>query len=577
MEDNNLYMKIENLTCDDLRKKLRPLGINVNKLKKKELVDECYKYISSKSNIKNVWDDLSKYEKEIVETYIRMNGNIDHDEIDEIKEKHGKSTDRGFFYNWYHIDNLFSDSKTNLLFIKDDMPNNVYNQLKTYVKEVETNFTEVDYKNIDKDLYWEISIKESFENDFIYTLRLINKNKIKVTDKNNYLVKRSFAKMNDVLENKEIEFDDYIVKEIRNFKYTTRLFGIYSLMLTSKLIKIYGDEIKAASKADVFLSSGVIEKCKILFEAYKNSKKINEIERINENRFRYPKSRLNLKSAREVIIKYLKKCPVDKWIDFKELSNIIRINNKNIIKSSIGEIEIYDDYQKYYYSVGNSWDCLESRFIEIALIEYFSTIGIVDVMICDDYSDEDIMYISLGYFKVTNLGGHILGINENYKLEKKEITEEEKLIIQPNFEIVVSNGRLKHKHCMFFDRFAEKLVDDDNVVIYKLSFKSMVSALEADFKIDEIIQYLEENKKNKIPENVLMELVRWKGESKKIKVRTITVVETDDKYLLEELKSYKGIKKFIRSDLDNVFEISEKDTKKVKKEIEKKNHFCIID
>ena len=74
-----------------------------------------------------------------------------------------------------------------------------------------------------------------------------------------------------------------------------------------------------------------------------------------------------------------------------------------------------------------------------------------------------------------------------------------------------------------------------------------------------------------------MSLRQWKEESKRIKIRTVTIVETDDTYLLEELKSYKTIKNDIVNELPYVFEIDGKDASKVKRNIEKKNHFCIIE
>ena len=74
-----------------------------------------------------------------------------------------------------------------------------------------------------------------------------------------------------------------------------------------------------------------------------------------------------------------------------------------------------------------------------------------------------------------------------------------------------------------------------------------------------------------------MSLNEWKEKSKRIKIRTVTIVETDDKYLLEELKNYKTIKNDIVKELPYAFEIDSKAANKVKRNIEKKNHFCIIE
>ena len=97
---------------------------------------------------------------------------------------------------------------------------------------------------------------------------------------------------------------------------------------------------------------------------------------------------------------------------------------------------------------------------------------------------------------------------------------------------------MKDVHCIYLDKFAEKL-SEDTVSIYKISFKAMVTALDNEISIEEIIEYFEEFSQNEIPINVIVSLNEWKEKSKKIKIRTVTIVETDDTYLLEELKSYK--------------------------------------
>jgi len=150
------------------------------------------------------------------------------------------------------------------------------------------------------------------------------------------------------------------------------------------------------------------------------------------------------------------------------------------------------------------------------------------------------------------------------------------IIIQPNYEIIVQDGAMKDINCIYLDKVAEKL-SEDTASIYKISFKSMVMALDNGISIEDIIDYFKEACKNEMPENVLMSLKEWNEKSKKIKIRKVTIVETDDKYLLEELKSYKDIKKDISMELPYVFEINSKDANKIKRNIEKKNHFCIIE
>ncbi len=95
--------------------------------------------------------------------------------------------------------------------------------------------------------------------------------------------------------------------------------------------------------------------------------------------------------------------------------------------------------------------------------------------------------------------------------------------------------------------------------------------------MQEVIDYLQEFSTNPVPENVLLTLQEWERESKRIRIRTVTILETDDPYLLEELKSYKTIGKHIRNELPHALEINGKSAKSPKREIEKKNRFCQLD
>ena len=95
--------------------------------------------------------------------------------------------------------------------------------------------------------------------------------------------------------------------------------------------------------------------------------------------------------------------------------------------------------------------------------------------------------------------------------------------------------------------------------------------------IAQIMEYLTTYSKNEIPANVMTTLREWEKESGRIRILTVTIVETDDPYLLEELKSYKSVRNHMTDELPNVFEIDRKAANKVKREIEKKNKFCTIE
>ena len=73
----------------------------------------------------------------------------------------------------------------------------------------------------------------------------------------------------------------------------------------------------------------------------------------------------------------------------------------------------------------------------------------------------------------------------------------------------------------------------------------------------------------------MLTLQNWLTASQKIKIRKVTILETDSDFLLQELMSYKTINKYVVKELPYVCEIDENSLTKLKREIEKKNHFCL--
>jgi len=104
-----------------------------------------------------------------------------------------------------------------------------------------------------------------------------------------------------------------------------------------------------------------------------------------------------------------------------------------------------------------------------------------------------------------------------------------------------------------------------------------VNALDNGITVCEITEYLEKHSSNPLSDNVKETLAEWDSESKRIRIRKVTIVETDDRYLMEELKSYKSVRNHIAKELSYAAEIDGNACMKVKREIEKKNRFCIME
>jgi hypothetical protein len=72
-------------------------------------------------------------------------------------------------------------------------------------------------------------------------------------------------------------------------------------------------------------------------------------------------------------------------------------------------------------------------------------------------------------------------------------------------------------------------------------------------------------------------LIRWEELSKKIKIRQITIMEIDSTELYEELINNKAIRNKMSKEITNAFEIDAKNITSVKRQLEKKNYFCVLE
>lgn len=233
----------------------------------------------------------------------------------------------------------------------------------------------------------------------------------------------------------------------------------------------------------------------------------------------------------------------------------------------------YDDYSREYDEGQHGWEEIEGRMIQVMLQEYLAVMGIVDVAVDPVEDGYGCNYFEVPFYRLTKLGAHVLGVYDDFTVERQVNPAVSGFIIQPNFEIVISEGASKQIHQMFFERFAEK-VADDVVTVYRIDFPSFIQAFNQGIKISEIIAYMKEHNEGEFPDKVWATLQDWDKKSGKIRIRQATIVETDDELLRLELMNSKPIRKHMVNELQNAFEIDAYAASKVKKEIEKRNYFC---
>jgi hypothetical protein len=546
---------------------LKLAGLRHTKMRKAEMVAELNAYLSNEDNIIALWSRLHGLDKELMEEYVRSSQVMETEEIKHIFKKYDKQPSWNF-YSQYFVELLEESSPARLFFIGLKIPSPIFAVLHKLVKPIDIRFTLVK-EQFEDEVDYILSLGSGFERDFIAIVKLANNSKLRTTKGSGMPTKGAAIQMNEVLECKEplIELED-----IRNVEQTTRIYGITQLLLAASVLRDDNGVLALGLDAESFLAGSHIDKGRLLLEAYLNDGRIDELGRIREIKAQTQR-RAHYKSCRELILDYLRLCPVNEWIAVQELLYYIKKKDRNFLALVTGEILTYDSYHRCY-CIQHGWDEIEGRFVEVALLEYLSAIGMVDIGFVYSENEEYFNFEKVLYFRLNEFGAYLLGINDAYEsgLGDSLARRQTGLIIHPNGDITAS----LEVHKLFFDRFAEK-ASEGMETVYRLSFASMVNALNQGIEMKEIADYLLANSEHGVPEEVSQMLRDWETKRGKIRIRQALIVETDDPLLMDELKNAKPIRNHIVSDLTCAFEIDNKSAGKVKKEIEKKQFFCTVE
>ena len=557
-------------TTEDLSYLCKLAGLKTNG-KKSEKIEKLCKFYANENWAKELYDGLSKYEKEYITCVVQNKYHPENSLLETIYEKYATKK-KGYFYADNYIDRT---SKLNLLFInRKNIPKKFRDKLEEFIKIPEFEIKAIDEKIDEEEFFANIGGRVNRVGDFDEFIKFINVNKIKPTKTKKEMPKSSLIKIQDKLKYRDVLRNEDMLefKEIRNIEDTTVSYAIMKLLETCSIIETKGDKFCIKEEfCNKYQRLNKIEKIKYLLESYlkTNSIYINECERIQSANFRFSKKTLDLNFAREKLIEYLKKCTVDKWIDMSDYKEKIRIHEYCFLRDCIGEVLIKDQYYNAYYNYPTHNE-FENPFIDIMFMEYLATMGIVDVVVEQYWDDYDYKsFFEVKYFKITKFGSYVLGMEE--MLYDEEIKGQE-LEVNSNFEIIIKNEKLKYE--LYFDRFLKKCSEEP--LIYKLDFEGILKALEIGIKIKDIYAFLKENSEGNIPKNVEAQFDDWIVNSKKIKIKTITILEVDrDNF--HEIISNNRYDNCIDSIRDNVIVLKDSKVAEIKKKLNKAGKFCVLE
>jgi hypothetical protein len=554
---------------NSLSELLKISGIKPVSKRKDDMVNALYDVLSKEENIYYIWEALPKYDREVLEEFIRSEGHPDFKELNALGEKYKvKTNSYGYLSDRNYIP---KDSKINLFFINRKIPKEISDVLKKYIKPIEIKYTPVE---LDEEFDNMVCIGESFEQDFTNVIKLISTQKLKAVKSSGLPNKQAAIKLEGSLFNKEILPYSYSsIDYIRVLEDTTRIYGISNLLKQANVITAEKDNLILGGNAKEFLREGIADKCSRLLEAYTAST-INELERIKEIKIT-AENYSGLKKCRKLILEFISKVPLNQWIDIEEIKHFIKKTNNRFLEKAVGDICSYSEEEyEYRWQRNQDWDDIEGRLIEVMMLEYLSAIGVVDIVYSHFETDYGKEYIRVTYFRFTQLGAYVLGASNEYSYKTSK--EKSGLIVHEDLTVSITEGQEKQLHEIFLESVSERVSENEGEK-YSITFKSLAGALDEGMAIREVIDYLIDNSLKEIPEEALSTLIHWEELSKKIKIRKITIMETDSEELYNELKSCKPVRSKLIKEIKNSFELDKGNVTAVKRHLEKKGYFCVLE
>ncbi|NIA15495.1 MAG: hypothetical protein GWP08_15635, partial [Nitrospiraceae bacterium] len=199
-----------------------------------------------------------------------------------------------------------------------------------------------------------------------------------------------------------------------------------------------------------------------------------------------------------------------------------------------------EDEQPILKGSGGHWHYVSPSALshsERALVRAFEEtlpwLGIVD---CAEGDGDSL-------FRVTDLGMCLMG-EGNADLFAASLPETAAhIIVQPNFDIVVPAEEMDPLLTVPLDQFAERM-STGKATVYHVSKESFTRAVQEGHDSDAFVGFLlEHNRGGRLPSNVMTTLDDWRGGMKRVRLRTIQVLESDDPLVLADVLHRRKFKK----------------------------------
>jgi hypothetical protein len=237
----------------------------------------------------------------------------------------------------------------------------------------------------------------------------------------------------------------------------------------------------------------------------------------------------NEPAARAMAEKMLEEIKPDAWYRLREMTGFV-------VRAQAAE------EQPVLKHAGGHWRYLNpsvaggaEKALTRALEETYGWLGLVDQGECGN----DLV------FRVSDVGWAILGGQRLDKVASEYPPRGAEFVVQPNFDIVVPTQEVDPLLTVPLEQFCTR-ESAGAAVVYRLSKDSFTRAVQEGHDGQAFLSFLlRHNRGGDLPANVLQTLEDWRGGMKRVRVRTLHVIESDDPLVIAELRHRRGLKDLV--------------------------------
>lgn len=280
---------------------------------------------------------------------------------------------------------------------------------------------------------------------------------------------------------------------------------------------------------------------------------IDEFSRVESVKGQFSRGRVMTaaKGRREAILDSLRDCPCMQWVDIEEFGRHMRATGDTFeVAHDLWSLYFCErQYGSLGYNGHGGWNILQQRYIQVFLMEYAASLGMIDIAYtspeeapCDFYGlwgTDDLEYISrydgLRFFRINNLGAYVMGMSGNYQPPQGQPRAGPALEILPTLECIATDRSAMRKPDVLY---IEKIADRVSEMHWRLSPKKIVRSLEGGETCDTILTFLTESSHRELPPTVsaLLNEVRTQIVSFNFKGRAC-LLECPDPFVIELARS----------------------------------------